>query len=196
MKDIINSLKEEIKKVSSEENINTVKLNDLTRIYERLKAYNVISVNDANIGVNIRDTVNENLPHMPMLIEQAVPRNETNVMWDTLKEYLHEYFKMVKDNKLVNNKFPRVDEDIYYIETYIKWIKFLKEQCNIRQFLDDEIVEKNDILIVDLSSVLIDLMRNKLDENLKNLNDNKNKEKEKENSNKNEIENMNMEELK
>ncbi|MGA3169253.1 MAG: hypothetical protein ABSF14_24405 [Terriglobia bacterium] len=109
--EILKMLKEEIKKMASEENINLVKLNEYTRIYERIKAYDALTVDQAISAIGGQNYMCEPQIAIPRMGVVAPRDAEIGNLFDMIKEVACE----------VNNK-PKRSE----IDEYIWWIGFIK----------------------------------------------------------------------
>lgn len=148
--ELVNLLKEEIKRIASEENINVQKLNEYTRIYERLRAFDVTTVHQ--VGANqFGNDFNEQYYPVPRMNVGVVPpiANEIGGIFDMLKEVMYD----------VNKAKGRSE-----IDEYIWWIKFLKE-INVDAYLSNKEV---DGIIHTLQTRVIELMKKKLTENIEN----------------------------
>lgn len=103
---VIKSIQDEIKKRASEENIDFFKLRTLLKTLEDIKAMNVTSV--SQIPIMGFTPQQNNIPAYP-----AYPaRNETNMMFDEIREAIHE------------NSKPRYPTAIP-LSTHISWYNFL-----------------------------------------------------------------------
>lgn len=145
MEEMIKLLKCEIKRIASEENINVNKLNAYTQIYERLKLFEVTSVQDMVYNMNMAG-----YDH-PVRVGYAprLPNDLENIM-DILKEVI-----------LTMNKSKRDD-----ISEYIFWVRFLKD---MKEDIDSErlqITEDLDNLITNVFIRTTHLMKKKLDDDI------------------------------
>lgn len=142
---MIGLLKYEIKRIASEENINVNKLNAYTQIYDRLKSFEVTSVQE--IGYNINMVGYEHpvgMGYAPIL-----PNDSENII-DIFKEVI----------LTANNS--KKDE----ISEYIFWVRFLKD---IKENIDSErlqITEDLDDLMTGVCIRTMRLMRKKLEDNI------------------------------
>lgn len=151
--ELIDLLKEEIKKLASEENINVSKLNEHIHIYERLKMYQVTSVQEMEMSQRRYDFVGST----NMIAAQ--PRDNLGGMLDIFKDAVH----MQMQN--MPHKRNEIDE-------YIFWARFLKD---VREDITgywgwerdkDQIIEDVDKLMEDVCVRTIQLMRKKLKDNI------------------------------
>lgn len=165
--ELVNMLKEEIKKIASEENINVNKLNEYTHIYERLKLHEVTSVQELenNIQGNRQgmayqfsgSNVITPVPYIgrPMM---GGPRDDLGGLVDIFKEAVH----------MQKNSTYKRDE----IGDYVFWIRFLKDvREDITEYWEcendkDKVLEDMDKLVIDVSIRTIELMRKKLENNI------------------------------
>lgn len=153
MEGVTGLLKEEIKKIVSEENINICKLHEYTQIYERLKSLEVTSVQELENNRMVYGYNNV----MSMRTAPIIPDNLGNIM-DIFKEAI----------LTMNNS--KKDE----ISGYIFWVRFLKD---IRKDIDKkEIVDDLDKLVNDVCNRAIYLMRNRLEDDIASIPSNINPE--------------------
>jgi hypothetical protein len=159
--ELINLLKEEIKKLASEENINVNKLNEYTRIYERLKAFDVTTVQQINTDHELYrfepQMVRPMVGHAPRM--GTVPiGNELGGIFDILREVANMTNKPKSRNE--------IDEFIY-------WTKFLKDlkkdikDCPMTDRLSEIWDREINNLIYKLRRRVFTIMTRKLDESIK-----------------------------
>lgn len=151
MDKITDLMKEEIKKIVNEENIDVNKLNEYTRIYERLKMFQVTSVQEMGMMQNRYEFIGNTAPMIGV-----GPRDNLGGILDIFKEAIH-----------MQNKPHKKDE----ISDYIFWARFLKDiREDIREFCysddRDKIIEDLDKLVADVCVRVIELMRKKLEDNI------------------------------
>ncbi len=162
-------LKEEIKKIVSEDNINISKLNEYTHMYERLKLYEVTSVQELenNIQENRQDmayqfggsNVITSVPHMPRGSRMGGPvmgpRNDLGGILDIFKEAIHA-------------QNPKIDE----ISNYMSWIHFLNITKGDLMGLEYDTIEEKkmfeniDKLVLDIIKKIVEMMRKRLEDNI------------------------------
>ncbi len=153
--EVVDLLKEKIKKLATEENINVPMLNEYIRIYERLRAFDTTTVAQAGIAVG-----NQNYMFDPMGVPtmQARPRdNEIGNMLDVFKEIVYDMNKPKGRNE---------------IDDYMFWVRFLKDVreditgCWDWENNKDEIIEELDKLMAEVSIRTMHLMKKQLLENV------------------------------
>lgn len=171
--EVVNLLKEEIKRIASEENINVPKLNEYTRIYERLRAFDTTTVAQVGVAVGNQNYMFDT-PGIPMM--QGRPRdNEIGNMLDIFKEIVYDMNK------------PKGRHEI---DDYMFWVRFLKDVreditgCWDWENNKDEIIEELDKLMAEVSIRTMHLMKKQLLENVEK----ETKEMEKELKNKSVVE--------
>lgn len=166
--ELVDLLKEEIRKLASEENININKLNEYMYIYERLKLYQVTSVQEIeNDRQNMAyqfgaDGIMTPAPRIGRPMVGVGPRDNLGGILDIFKETIH-----------MQNKPHKKDE----ISDYIFWFRFLKDiREDIREFCysDDreKMIEDLDKLVTDICIRTVQLMRKKLEDNIAGKTDN------------------------
>lgn len=109
MEQILNVLKEEIKKVTSEEKMNTGKLAELLQIYRRVEGYTVSSVGQVH-PIRPFDQDFGAFPIVPPV------RNETATLYDGILKSFQELYKA---------QTPNVSGT--QIMRYIEWYEFIQE---------------------------------------------------------------------
>jgi hypothetical protein len=165
--EIVNGLKEEIKKLAAEENINVAKLNEYIRVYERLRAFEITTVQQAEAAIiddsrrqyYFNDPVGVNVGAIPRMGVGTVPPivNELGGVFDMIREAVHD----------VNKPKGRPE-----IDDYIYWLKFLKDFKNsINKFdLTDRLSQtwdkEIDNLVYKIHQRIFTLMKRKLDESI------------------------------
>lgn len=153
--EIVNLLKEEIRRIASEENINVVKLNEYTRIYERLKAYNTTTVGQ------VGDIITGQNYYEPQF---AVPRMGVAPQ---VNAEISNLFDMIKEAVVDINNKPKSE-----IDKCMHWIGFIKNlKKDIKSYpMTDKLEELWDSEINKLSYKLYErtftLMKRQLDENI------------------------------
>lgn len=153
--EIVDLLKEEIKKLASEENINVSKLNEYTRIYERLKMFQVTSVQELRLGGDISNN-SRNYVFEGGFGSVMQPRDNLSGLMDIFKEAV----LMQKPSK--RNE----------IDEYIFWVGFLRDvREDIHEYWcwdvdKDEVLDDLDSLVRDISMRTIELMRKRLEDNI------------------------------
>lgn len=160
--ELVDLLKEEIKKIASEENINVSKLNEYTHIYERLKLHEVTSVQELEGNMQsmsyhfVGSDIMTPAPHMPRGSRMGGPvmgpRNDLNGILDIFKEAVHA-------------QKPKVDE----ISSYMSWIYFLNGTKDDLMGLEcdtDEILENIDKLVLDITKKTVEMMRKRFEDNI------------------------------
>lgn len=158
--ELVDLLKEEIQKLVLEDNINVPKLIEYTRIYERLRAMDVTTVQQ--VGLRHEGFGNEPYFPVPMNVGVGVNYplgigNELGGIFDMIKEVLYE-----------TNKTKGRSE----IDEYIWWLDFLNNNDNnVKNYLMTETLgelwEKEiDYLKYKLYERTVGLMKRKLDENI------------------------------
>jgi hypothetical protein len=166
--EILSLLKEEIKRLASEENINISRLNEYTRIYDRLRAFDATTVYQAGNIIGDQSYMYEPQIAIPRM-GVAPPRgDEISNLFDMIKE-------VVVD---VNNK-PKRSE----IDEYLYWIGFIKNlKRDIKSYpMTDKLEELWDDEINNLSYKLYQrtftLMKRQLDNSIeKEIKDEQTKE--------------------
>ena len=150
MENIAKLLKEEIIKLVSEENINTVKLNEYLRAYEnfeRLKRFETSSVEEATL-FPMSDNHQMSFGAVPRGYNNVRPYDNLGSMLDIFKEIAYDF-----------NKPNRTE-----IDEYIYWSRWLDE---IEDFIGYDNLKDN---VSGLKSKLyeraIELMSIKLDDNI------------------------------
>ena len=111
METILNAIRDEIKKVSSEEKINAGKLTELIHIYRRIEAYTITSVNQVHPVTPLFDP--DGYGAFPVL---PPVRNETATLYDGIIKSFQEMYKA-----------QTPDVSGIRILRYIDWYKFLNE---------------------------------------------------------------------
>lgn len=142
--DLLEMLKEEIKRLASEESLNVNKLNDYTRIYEKLKLYEVSQVGE--------------IVEMPSFYELsggnnigiARPRQDNmGVIVDIFKE-------------AIMAQYGSKDKEFQEIKEYISWVQFFR-LSKIEYEVDSNVLVTIDNLVKKLVERLINLMEKKLE---------------------------------
>lgn len=151
---IVYLLKEEIKRIASEEVINVSKLHEYTQIYERLKAYEVTSVQE--VGETGNDRMTYEFRHGTMMsapMPIVRPTDNLGGLMDIFKE-------------AVLMQKPKVDE----IFDYMSWVHFLNgikdDIMGLECADEDEILENIDKLMIDITKRIVELMRKRLEGNI------------------------------
>lgn len=153
--EVVNLLKEEIKRLASEENINVPKLNEYVRIYEKLRAFDTTTVDQVEVAAGNYMFDTTRIPTM-----QAMPRipgdNEIGNMLDIFKEIVYD----------INKPKGR-----HEIDEYIYWLGFIENiKKNIKKYpITDQLNEWNrevDNLTYKLYERTMGLMKKQLNENI------------------------------
>ncbi len=133
METILNSIRDEIKKVSSEEKINVGKLTELIQIYRRVEAYTITSVGQIQ-------PINPLVDPDGFGVFHALPpaRNETATLYDGIIKAAQEMYK-AQTPDISGTRIMR----------YIDWYKFINEKLSIHIFdlSGNEIIEDENLAI-------------------------------------------------
>jgi intein/homing endonuclease len=155
-------LREEITKISNEEPLNTVKLNEYIRTWERLTSFERMSVMEVTQPYE-NMPLNMPLPQMP-IYNNVRPYDNLGSIMDIFKELAYDL------------KMPKRHE----IDEYMYWIRFIKDlEEDIKNYkMTDRLKELWDNEIYNFRYKLYErifgLMKEKFEENIrKDLEDNK-----------------------
>ena len=117
MEQVLNALKEEIKKVSSQDKIDSGKLTELLAIYRKVESYTITSVSQVQ---PIRELNPDGYGAFPAL---PPARNETVTMYDQIIKAAQDMYK-AQTPDVASNQIMR----------YIEWYKFLDMKLSIHVF--------------------------------------------------------------
>lgn len=151
-------LREEIVRISNTEPLNTMKLSEYIRMLERLTSFERMSVEQVHQQELMTDNIS--IPQMPVYTGQ--PYDNIGSMMDVFKELAHDL------------KMPKRHE----IDEYMYWIRFIKDlEEDIKNYkMTDRLDNEIDNFRYKLYERIIELMKEKFEENIKKDLENKEKE--------------------
>lgn len=151
-------LREEIVRISNTEPLNTMKLSEYIRMLERLTSFERMSVEQVHQQELMTDNIS--IPQMPVYTGR--PYDNIGSMMDVFKELAHDL------------KMPKRHE----IDEYMYWIRFIKDlEEDIKNYkMTDRLDNEIDNFRYKLYERIIELMKEKFEENIKKDLENKEKE--------------------